>query len=120
MRKTLTEFYRNLLEHDGWERVAPLLEVLPELEAQINQHGLHRFTSHEILRISPNAKNPVQDDLISIVPDKSGKARVFFQRKQDPDKVMVLFGDGGTLVEYANLASYLSPHFEKLAERKTG
>ena len=119
MGRSLTEFYSNLLhKYDGWDRVAPLLEVLPELEAEINRHGLHRFTSHEILRISPNAENPIHADLISIVPDKCGMARVFFQKKDDVDKVMVLFGNGGTLMEYKNLTSTLSPHFKKLAETK--
>lgn len=117
MRKSLTDFYRNLLKKHGWDRVEPLLQVLPELEAEIDRHGLHKFTSHEILRISANAQNPVQSDLVSIVPDKCGLARVFFQKKDDVDKVMVLFSDGGTLMEYKSLTSTLSPHFKRLADK---
>jgi hypothetical protein len=96
--------------------------VLPELEAEIGHHGLHVFTSHEVLRISPHAEfhKWAQDDLISIVPDECRMARVFFQKKDDVDKVTVLFGNSGTLMEYPSLASALSPHFKRLAENKTG
>ena len=120
MPRSLEDFYRKLVEKHGGKRVAPLLEVLPELEAEINRHGLYRFTSHEILRITPHVENAerVQDDLISIVPDECGKARVFFQKKEDTDKIMVLFGKGGVLVDYKHLASTLSPHFHNLAAKK--
>ena len=119
MSRSFENIFRTLLEKHGWKRVAPLLEILPELEAEIDRHGLQKFMSHEILRITPCARYPFDDDIISIVPDKCNMARVFFQRKGDVDKVMVLFGDGGILVEYKQLVSMLSPHLKKLAENKS-
>jgi hypothetical protein len=117
MPHSFENYYRKLVKKHGWQRVAPLLEVLPELEAEIGRHGLHKFKSHEILRITPNFQDPFKDDIISIFPDECGMARVFFQKKEDADKVMVLFGKGGVLVEYKKLVSTLSPHFKKLAEK---
>jgi hypothetical protein len=119
MTGSFENFYRKLLEVHGCKRVAPLLEVLPKLEAAINQHGLQKFKSHEILRVTPRAEYPFQDDLISIVPDECGMARVFFQKKEDPEKIMILFSKGGTLVAYEDLVTFLLPHFEKLSEKKT-
>lgn len=93
MTPSFENFYRKLVEEHGWKRVASLLEVLPELEAEIERHGLQKFRSREILRITPIAEYPFSDDLISIVPDECGMARVFFQKKEDIDKTMVLRAD---------------------------
>jgi hypothetical protein len=119
MTRSLESFYRKLVEEHGCKRVAPLLEVLRELEVEIERHKLQKFKSHEILRITPIAEYPFSDDLISIVPDECGMARVFFQKKEDHDKTMVLFSKGGILVEYRELVSMLAPHFKELAKKRT-
>ena len=122
MKKTLTEFYGDLVRKHDWQHLAPLLDSLPAIEVEIGSRGLNTFTSHEVLRITPHTECSewTQDDILSIVPDRSGVARVIFQTRADQKKMSIvdLFEKGGSATPYQDLISTILPYLDVLAQKK--
>ena len=122
MKRTLHDFYSDFVFKHGWKHIAPLLDVVVAVEAEIQKRGLTVFTSHEMLRVSPHPthRDWFDDDLLSVVPDRSGVARVLYQSRDDPQKVGVVdfLEEGGTAVAYSELVSTIIPHLERLAQKR--
>ena len=123
VKKNLQDFYEDLVHKDGWKHIAPLLRALPQIEREIQLRGLNSFTSHEVLRVTPHADYPDwgRDDILSIVPDRSGLARVIFQTKADLSlkiPIVDVFEKGGSLVPYDELVPIVIPYLEKLAQNR--
>src|SRR5436190_17915531 len=89
MKRALHDFYGASVYKHGWKHVAPLLNVIPAIESEIQKRELTAFTSHEILCVSSQTTYPewFDDDMLSIVPDRSGVARVLFQTKEDHNRI---------------------------------
>jgi hypothetical protein len=121
--KTRHDFYTELVRKKGWAHIAPLLDLLPTIEAETQSRGLNIFTSHEVLRITPHTEYSewTHDDILSIVPDRSGVARVVFQTKEDLNlkiPIVDVFEKGGSLIPYHELIAAIIPYLEKLAQKK--
>jgi hypothetical protein len=122
MKRSLHDFYGDLVHKHGWKHVAPLLDVLPAVETEIQKRRLAVFTSHEILRVAPNEVHAdrVEDDILSIVPDRSGVARVIYQSKSDRQTLPAweFLDRGGLVVSYEALVSTIVPYLEQLAHKR--
>jgi len=121
VKRTLHDFYSDLVFKHGWKHIAPLLDVVVAVEAEIQKRGLTVFTSHEMLRVSPRATHRewFDDDLLSIVPDRSGVARVLYQHKGDHQQLGVVdfLEKGGTAVAYSELVPTIIPYLERLGQK---
>ena len=122
VKRTLHDFYSDFVYKHGWSHIAPLLDVISVIESEIQKRNLTKFTSHEMLCVSSQATYPewFDDDILFIVPDRSGVARVLFRVKEDRDKMgpVDFLEKGGTAVPYEELLLTIIPHLEKLAQRK--
>jgi hypothetical protein len=123
VKRTLPNFYADLIHKEGWKHIAPLLDALPMIEAEIRSRKLNAFTSHEVLRVTAHAEYSewVHDDILSIVPERSGVARVIFQTEADRNlkiPIVDVFEQGGSLIRYDKLIPTIIPYLEKLAQRK--
>src|SRR5262245_6377101 len=122
VKRTLHDFYGDLVFKHGWKHIAPLLDVVAAVEAEIQKRQLAVFTSHEILRVTPHATHSdrLEDDILSIVPDRSGVARVIYQNKSDREKLPVweFLEKGGSAVSYDSLVSTIIPYLERLAQKR--
>ena len=122
MKQSLQDFYCNLVHQHGWKHIAPMLDVIPAIETEIQKRGLSVFTAHEILRVTPHEAHAerIEDDILSIAPDRSGFARVIYQSKIDRQALPIVeFIDrGGSQVSYAELVSTVIPHLERLAHQR--
>ena len=122
MKRSLHDFYSNLVFKYGWKHVAPLLGVVAAIEAEIQKRQLAVFTAHEILRVTPHKTHAdrMEDDILSIVPDRSGVARVIYQNKSDRQKLPVweFLEKGGAAVSYDTLVSTIIPDLERLAQKR--
>lgn len=123
MKKTLHEFYRDLVFNHDWKHIAPFLDVITAVETEIHQRGLTAFTSHEMLRISPHAQpcDWFKEDMLYIMPDRSGSARVLYVSQEDNKKIgaMDFYQGGGLTVPYDHLIPSIIPNLERLARKQS-
>jgi hypothetical protein len=119
VKGSLHDFYANLVQKDGWKHIAPMLNIVATIETEIQKRHLVAFTSHEILRVTAHEAHAdrVEDDILSIAPDRSGYARVVYQSKSDRQALPIVeFLDrGGSDVSYDSLVSTIIPYLERLA-----
>lgn len=122
MKRSLHDFYDDLVHKHGWEHVAPLLDVVGAVETEIQKRHLSVFTSHEILRVTPHEAHVdrMGDDILSIAPDRSGFARVVYQSKSDRQALPIweFLDRGGAEVSYETLVSTIIPYLERLAHKR--
>lgn len=120
--RSLHDSYGDLVHKYGWKHIAPFLGVVDELEAEIRKRQLGMFKSHEILRVTPNEghERRMEDDILSIAPDRSGVARVIYQSKSDRQELSIgeFLDRGGTAVSYDSLVATIIPYLERLVHKR--
>jgi hypothetical protein len=122
VKRSLQDYYGNFVHKHGWKHIAPLLDVIAPIETEIQKRGLFVFTSHEILRVTPHETHAdrMEDDILSITPDRSGFARVIYQNKCDRQALPIdeFLDRGGSEVSYESLVSNIIPYLERLAQKR--